>query len=82
MLKTAAAVNEARAHELRHTLQVASVDTALLVTVRAMSRDARRAWLHSASAAQIERLALCFAVEAGDATLVDEFAAKLTALAA
>jgi hypothetical protein len=70
-------INAQLTEDLRHTLVEATFATVLLDEVRAMSAEARRAWLRTASAQQIERLAVCYAVEAGDMDLVAEFVAKL-----
>jgi hypothetical protein len=72
-------INAQLTEDLRHTLVEATFATVLLDEVRAMDAETRRAWLRTASAQQIERLAVCYAVEAEDMNLVAEFVTKLTA---
>jgi hypothetical protein len=71
-------INAQLTEDLRHTLVEATFATVLLDEIRAMDTETRRAWLRTASAQQIERLAVCYAVEEGNMDLVSEFVTKLT----
>jgi hypothetical protein len=58
-------ITEQMASDLQDTYTDAQRDAQLLDDLRAMTPEARRAWLRTATPAQLRRLAECYAAEAG-----------------
>jgi hypothetical protein len=63
----------------RDSYAAAQLDTTLADDLRALTHEARRSWLRCATPEQVNRLAVCYAVEDGCAANWPAYAAKLVA---